>query len=58
MLTEYTNAGVNNIDLPAVDTYTAVIDHVFACVAGRGTSRLDPQASWMVCGSPSTSTPP
>jgi predicted dehydrogenase len=39
---EYTDAGVENIDLSTVDTYTAVIDHVLACLAGRSTSRLDP----------------
>ena len=41
-LTEYADAGVKNIDLPAVDTYTAVIDHVLACLGDRSTSRLDP----------------
>jgi predicted dehydrogenase len=41
-LTEFTDRGARNIDLPAVDAYTAVIDHVIACCQGRATSRLDP----------------
>jgi predicted dehydrogenase len=39
-LTQYSAGGVKDIDLPTVDAYTAVIDHVFACLAGRSTSRL------------------
>ena len=50
-----TNAGVDNVDLPAVDTCTAVIDHV---LAGRGTSRPGQASVWMVCGSPTTPTTP
>jgi predicted dehydrogenase len=41
-LTEYTSDGVKDIPLPSVDTYTAVIDHVLACLAGHTSSRLDP----------------
>jgi predicted dehydrogenase len=41
-LTEYTDTAPRDIDLPAVDTYAAVIDHVLDCLAGRATSRLAP----------------
>jgi hypothetical protein len=41
-LTEYTRDGVKDIPLAPVDTYTAVIDHVLACLAGHTSSRLDP----------------
>ena len=41
-LTEFTDHGARDIDLPAVDAYTAVIDHVIACCEGRADSRLDP----------------
>jgi UDP-N-acetylglucosamine 3-dehydrogenase len=41
-LTEYTATGMRNIDLPTIDTYTAVINHVLACLAGNRTSRLAP----------------
>jgi hypothetical protein len=41
-LTEFTDHGARDIDLPAVDAYTAVIDHVIACCEGRSESRLDP----------------
>ena len=41
-LTEYTEQGKRDIELPAVDAYTAVIDHVIACCQGRATSRISP----------------
>jgi predicted dehydrogenase len=41
-LTEYTEQGSREVDLPARDAYAAVIDHVFACCQGRDTSRLSP----------------
>jgi len=41
-LTEYTQQGQREVDLPASDAYTAVIDHVIACCQGRDTSRLNP----------------
>ena len=41
-LTEFTDHGARDIDLPAVDAYTAVIDHVISCCEGRADSGLDP----------------
>jgi predicted dehydrogenase len=41
-LIEYTEQGQREVDLPARDAYTAVIDHVLACCQGRDTSRLSP----------------
>jgi predicted dehydrogenase len=41
-LTEYTEQGSRELDLPARDPYGAVIDHVIACCQGRETSRLSP----------------
>jgi predicted dehydrogenase len=41
-LTEYTSAGVRNIELPNIDAYTAVINHVLACLEGNSNSRLAP----------------
>jgi predicted dehydrogenase len=41
-LTEYTEHGQREVDLPARDAYAAVIDHVIACCQGRETSRLGP----------------
>jgi predicted dehydrogenase len=41
-LTEYTEQGQLEVDLPARDAYAAVIDHVIACCQGRGSSRLSP----------------
>jgi predicted dehydrogenase len=41
-LTEYTEQGSHEVDLPARDAYAAVIDHVIACCQGRDTSRLSP----------------
>jgi predicted dehydrogenase len=41
-LIEYTQQGTRDIDLPARDAYTAVIDHVIACCQGREASRLSP----------------
>jgi predicted dehydrogenase len=41
-LTEYTEQGQREVDLPARDAYAAVIDHVIACCQGREVSRLSP----------------
>ena len=41
-LTEYTEQGQREVDLPARDAYAAVIDHVLASCQGRETSRLSP----------------
>ena len=41
-ITEFTDHGARDIDLPSVDAYAAVIDHVIACCEGRADSRLDP----------------
>jgi predicted dehydrogenase len=41
-LTEYSQQGTREIDLPAGDAYTAVIDHVIACCQGRDSSHLSP----------------
>jgi hypothetical protein len=41
-LTEYTEQGSREVDLPARDAYAAVIDHVIACCQGRDTPRLSP----------------
>jgi UDP-N-acetylglucosamine 3-dehydrogenase len=41
-LTEYTEEGRRDIELPAVDAYAAVIDHAIACCQGRATSRIAP----------------
>jgi predicted dehydrogenase len=41
-LTEYSEQGSREVDLPARDAYAAVIDHVLACCQGRDTSRLSP----------------
>jgi UDP-N-acetylglucosamine 3-dehydrogenase len=41
-LTEYTEQGQREVDLPAGDAYAAVIDHVIACCQGRDTSRPGP----------------
>jgi predicted dehydrogenase len=41
-LTEYTEQGSRELDLPARDAYGAVIDHVLACCQGREASRLSP----------------
>ena len=41
-LTEYTEQGQREVDLPARDASTAVIDHVIACCQGRDASRISP----------------
>jgi predicted dehydrogenase len=41
-LTEYTEQGQREVDLPARDAYAAVIDHVIACCQDQDTSRLSP----------------
>jgi predicted dehydrogenase len=41
-LTEYTEQGQREVDLPARDAYAAVVDHVIACCQGREASRLSP----------------
>ncbi len=43
-LTEYTDNEAQDIELPTLDTYAAVIDHVFDCLADRTTSRLAPSS--------------
>jgi predicted dehydrogenase len=43
-LTEYTEQAERDIQLPATDAYTAVIDHVIACLQGRAESRLSPDS--------------
>lgn len=42
MLTEYTAQDQRTIELPDSDPYTAVIEHVIACIQGRAASRLSP----------------
>jgi predicted dehydrogenase len=44
-LTEYTEEGSREVDLPARDAYAAVIDHVIACCQGRDSSRLSPASA-------------
>jgi hypothetical protein len=44
MLTEYTEEAERGIDLPSIDLYAAVIDHVIACLQGRATSRISPDS--------------
>ena len=39
-LTEYTDTGAREINPAPANSYTAVIDHVLDCLAGRATSRL------------------
>jgi predicted dehydrogenase len=41
-LTEYSEPGQRQVDLPARDAYAAVVDHVLACCQGRDSSRLSP----------------
>jgi predicted dehydrogenase len=41
-LTEYTEQGSREVDLPARDAYAAVVDHVIACCQGQDTSRIGP----------------
>ena len=41
-VTEYTEQGSRELDLPARDAYGSVIDHVIACCQGREASRLSP----------------
>jgi hypothetical protein len=41
-LTEYTEQGSHEGDLPARDAYAAVIDHLIACCQGREAARLSP----------------
>jgi UDP-N-acetylglucosamine 3-dehydrogenase len=42
VLTEYTDHAQRTIDLPDSDAYTAVIEHVIACLQRRAVSRLGP----------------
>jgi predicted dehydrogenase len=44
VLTEYTEEGVCQIDLPESQGYAVVVDHVFACLEGRETSRIAPDS--------------
>jgi len=41
-LTEYTDQTERTIDLPESDAYSAVIEHVIACMQGHAVSRLSP----------------
>jgi predicted dehydrogenase len=41
-LTEYSDTGAHELDLRESNAYAAVIDHVFDCLAGKGSSRLTP----------------
>ena len=41
-LTEYTEQGQREVDLPARDAYAAVIDHVIACCQGRDSLPPEP----------------
>jgi hypothetical protein len=41
VLTEYTEEGAHEIDLPESQGYGAVIDHVVACLHGDAVSRID-----------------
>jgi predicted dehydrogenase len=41
-LTEYTEQGSRDVDLPARDAYGAVVDHVLASCQGRESARLSP----------------
>jgi predicted dehydrogenase len=43
-LTEYTDEGRRTIELPDSDAYTAVIEHVIACIQGLAASRLSPDS--------------
>jgi Oxidoreductase family, NAD-binding Rossmann fold len=57
-LTEYTQQGQREVDLPARDAYTAVIDHVIACCQGRRPPASARPACSTPSSSPSTSTRP
>ena len=41
-LTEHTESGSRRVDLPTIDAYRAVIDHVIGCCEDEAESRLDP----------------
>ncbi|MEU9111679.1 Gfo/Idh/MocA family oxidoreductase [Streptomyces sp. NPDC048483] len=41
-LTAYTAAGARELDLPPADQYTAVIDHVLACLRGEVANEIAP----------------
>jgi hypothetical protein len=41
-LTEYADQGSRSVELPDVEPYAAVIDHVIACREGHATNRLTP----------------
>jgi hypothetical protein len=41
-LTEYTDTGARELDLPQASSYAAAIDHILDCLAGRARSRLTP----------------
>jgi predicted dehydrogenase len=44
-LTECTAEGERPIDLPATSPYTAMIDHVLACLAGRADNLIEPASA-------------
>ncbi|KZM74744.1 Gfo/Idh/MocA family protein [Nocardia terpenica] len=41
-VTTYTSKGEETTQLPAADPYSAMIDHVLACLHGRATNRIGP----------------
>jgi predicted dehydrogenase len=41
-LTEFTDQGSRNVELPEIDAHAAVIDHVIACREGHASSRISP----------------
>jgi hypothetical protein len=44
-LAEYTAEGEHAIELPAASPYTAMIDHVLACLAGEADNLIDPASA-------------
>lgn len=44
-LTEYTAYGDSRIDLPSTSPYTAMIDHVLACLDGRADNLIEPASA-------------
>ena len=44
-LTEHTGAGERAIELPDTSAYTAIIDHVLACLAGHDDNRIEPASA-------------
>jgi UDP-N-acetylglucosamine 3-dehydrogenase len=44
-LTEYTAEGERPIALPTTSPYTAMIDHVLACLTGQADNRIEPASA-------------